>query len=194
MTSSTSATHRTMSVEEFLAWERSDNQRYELIEGVPLAMTPPRRSHGTIVFNLARGIAEALARKPPCVGVVEAGIRSTSREQTYYQADLAITCAKAEPGQQETREPLIIIEVTSPSTAAHDRRVKLVDYRKIPSVEEILLIDQERHYCEVHRRLEGERWLVDLIVDLGASVRLESIDVDLELSRIYAGVEVVQKD
>lgn len=65
------------------------------------------------------------------------------------------------------------------------RKVKLPDYRAIPSVREIVLIDQQQLYCEAHRRLDNGRWLVDLLRRPEARLQLESIGFDQPLSAIY---------
>ncbi len=76
----------------------------------------------------------------------------------------------------------------SPSTENRDRRVKLPDYRSLPSVEAIILVDQQQFYCEVHRRLEGDRWLVDLLREPQARLRVPGIGFDQPLSVLYANV------
>jgi len=181
-----------MTLEEFYAWDSGDERRYELIDGVPMAMTSPANAHGTLVAKLARRLGEALDARPPCEVVVEVGIVSLTRNNTGYQADLAVSCKRQPPDQHAMANPILIVEILSPSTESHDRKVKLVDYRRIPSVHEVLLVDSTRRYCELHRRLDGDRWLVELIVDPEAGVRLESIGAELPLNQIYVGVEFEQ--
>ena len=65
-----------------------------------------------------------------------------------------MTCAPAQRGARAITEPELIVEVLSPSTAAHDRGVKLADYRKIASVEQILLVASEDRHVEVWLRAE----------------------------------------
>ncbi len=182
------AARKRMTLEEFWEWDSGDDRRYELIDGVPVAMSYPQRRHRRIVANTTRRVATALDHRPPCAAEAEAGIISPTRENTFYVADLAVSCAEARPDQVETVDPILIVEVLSPTTETHDRKVKLVEYRKIPSVKEILLVDSSRLYCEVHRRLEGDQWLTELVVDLSAEVKLESIGAALSLTEIYANV------
>jgi Uma2 family endonuclease len=152
-----------MSLAEFLDWDDGTETRHELIDGRPLAMVPPIEAHGTIVANVARHIGNRL--KPPCRVVVEAGITPADRVDTWYQADLVVTCAPAERGARAIAEPRLIVEVLSPSTAAHDRGVKLADYRKIVLVEQILMVSGEDRQVELWLRT-GDGWKVqDLIGD-----------------------------
>jgi Uma2 family endonuclease len=174
-------------IDEFLDWDSGDDRLYELLDGVLVAMAAPSRAHRIIAVNFGRRLAEALDERPPCSAEAEAPI-AVDRDDTCHIADLAVTCDPHEPGQQLTPAPLVIIEILSPSMENKDRKVKLPDYRAIPSVREIVLVDSQQLYCEVHRRLDGGRWLTDLLRQDGAHLRLESIGFDQPLSAIYANV------
>jgi Uma2 family endonuclease len=173
-----------MTLAEFLEWNDGTDTRFELIDGQPRAMAPSLEAHGTIIANLARHIGNQ--RKPPCRVVVEAGLTPVDRADTWYYVDLVVTCSPAERGARMVREPRLIVEVLSPSTAAHDRGVKLADYRRIASVEQILMVASEDRHVEVWRR-SGDGWTVqDLIGD--ATLALLAIERALPLSEIYDGV------
>jgi Uma2 family endonuclease len=177
-----------MTVDEFLAWCPADERRWELVDGRPTAMAPSTRAHGRLLSRLARFIDQVCDNLRPCASEVEAGIRIPDRDDAYYEADIAVSCTPPEPGERGMTDPVFIVEILSSSTMATDRRHKLPDYRSIPSVREILLVDQGALYAEVHRRLEGDRWLVDLVQGPEARLRLESIGLDVALADIYAGV------
>jgi Uma2 family endonuclease len=86
------AKRQRMTVEEFLAWDDGTGTRYELIDGVPVAMAPPSDPHGTIAVNVAVEIDRRLQQRPPCRAITEAGIRQG--EHDHYEADVAVTCAE----------------------------------------------------------------------------------------------------
>lgn len=176
-----------LTIDEFLEWDSGDDGRYELREGEIVAMAPTKPAHQILSAKLARHIDEALDDRPPCTVRVEAPIAVAGRE-TCHQADLAVTCHPYEPGQKATSEPLVVVEILSPSTESYDRKVKLPDYRDIPSVREIVLIDQDQVYCEIHRRLDAGRWLVDLLRQPEACLRLDSIGLDQPLSAFYINI------
>jgi Uma2 family endonuclease len=177
-----------LSLAEFLDWDIGDDRRYELVDGVPVAMALPSVAHGILVATIGRHLAGALDLRPPCRAHVAAGIAPLDRTDTYHQADLAVTCAPRERGQVLTLEPLVVIEVVSPSTEDRDRKVKLPDYRALPTVAEVVLIDSEWMYCEVHRRFDESRWLGDLLRSPEAVLRLESIGFAQPLAVLYANV------
>lgn len=168
-------------IEEFLAWDDGTDRRYELIGGEVSAMAPPGEAHGAIVMN----VGAAVRAGPPCRIIGEAGILLPDRDDTYYQADLAVTCIPADPGRQHVAEPVLIVEVLSPSTAVHDRGRKLDDYCRLASVQEILLVGSEERRVQ-HWRRDGERWLVENLIG-DAHLRLDLIDASISLSAIYEG-------
>lgn len=182
----TDAAQKLMTVPAFLDWDDGTDRRYELVRGEVRAMAPATDAHGTIVVNAAARLSAAL--RPPCRVVSKAGIVLPDRADTYFVADLAVTCSPPERGRVHLADPLLVVEVLSPSTAAHDRGAKLYDYRRIASVAEIVLVSTEERRVELWRR-DGERWIVqDLIGE--AVARLESVGADLALADLYRNVAV----
>lgn len=179
--------HTLLTVREFLAWDSGDDRHYELHSGQVVAMAPPSAAHTILAGNLARHLGNALETRPPCTVRSEAGILI---DQTrWYQADLAVTCHPHRHGQQEVTEPLLIVEVLSPSTEDLDRKIKLPAYRSLASVRELMLIDARRMYCELHRR-ETDHWRHELLVSPDQSLRLQTADLELSLERLYANIEL----
>src|SRR5438094_4388596 len=151
-----------MTLAEFLRWEDGTDTRYELLAGFPVAMAPPAVAHGILAARLRAGIEAALRSRRPYMAQVEAGIPRSDLDDTCYVADIAVTCTPPERGQQLLQDPLLIVEILSPGTALHDRQTKVSDYRRIPSVQEILLIDCASIFAEVLRR-EGDRWMTEIV-------------------------------
>ena len=139
------AAERHWTVEEFLDWDDGTDRRYELVGGQIVAMAPPTEAHATIVSNLTIRIGAQL--RPPCRVVGELGVRLEGRDDSFYQFDLAVTCAAPDPARRYVAQPELIVEVRSPSTALHDRGRKLDHYRQLPSLKEILLVASEERRC-----------------------------------------------
>ena len=173
-----------MTLAEFLDWDDGTDTRYELIDGEVVAMAPPRDAHGTIVMNL--GLALAPSFKAPRRIVAGAGITRAERDDSFYVADLAVTCDEPASQRAFLPEPRLIIEVLSRSTAAHDRGRKGEDYRRIASVQEILFGSSDERRAVLWRR-EARRWVIEDFIG-EASVRLTSVDALIPLSAVYASV------
>jgi len=176
-----------MSLAEFLRWDDGSDTHYELIGGFPLAMAPPAAAHRMLAARLVSRIESALEQRRPCNAQGEAGIAHPERSDSYFEADVAATCEAHEFGQQALREPFLIIEILSPSTERHDRRVKLPVYREIGTVQEIVLIAADDRFAEVHRRTGGQ-WLTEIARGAEGMLRLASVPLEARLSELYEGI------
>jgi Uma2 family endonuclease len=132
-------------------------------------------------------LAEFLRR--PCTAQVEAGIVPTGCDDAFYVADLAVTCSRYQRGEQFVKDPILIVEILSPGTERHDRRIKVPAYRTIDTVSEILLIDSESIYAEI-LRCEGDRWITGLVRGRDAVLRLSSVDLRVPMADLYEGIDV----
>lgn len=185
------AARRLMTVEEFLDWDDGTDRRYELVDGIVRMMVTPLDNHGTIVANITIAIGRHL--RPECRVVTESGLVPKNRSRSYYEADLSVTCAPPVPGgTRPVPDPLVVIEVLSPSTEKFDRDRKALDYRSLPSVEEIVLVSTSVRRVEIWRRV-GERWIgIDFIGD--AVARFECLGIDVPLADIYRNVAFATDD
>lgn len=180
------AARKLMTFEEFFGWNPSGDTRWELYAGVPVAMAPVSSPHSRIAANVTITLGIGL-RGGPCEVFSEAGIRSPSRANSFYVADIAVACRQDE-SRPDLSDPVVIVEVLSPSTEDNDRKVKLPDYRRIPSVAEILLLDSVTVFAELHRRLDDGRWTTDLFDRPEDTLDLTSVGVTLPLSEVYRRV------
>jgi Uma2 family endonuclease len=174
---------RLWSLDEFLALDDGTDTRYELFDGQIVAMAPASDVHGALVMRLGRRIGDAL--RPGCEVIAEAGIVPPERADSWYQADLAVTCTGL-TGRQFISEPILIVEVLSPSTATTDRDRKLPDYRTIPSLQDILVVSSAEPRIEHFRREQGG-WKIHDLRGQG-TLRLQALDLTLDLAELYAGV------
>ena len=180
---------RYMTLAEFPRWEDGTDTRYELIGGVPTAMAPPARAHGVMCARLAGLLDAGLRSRRPCMTQVEAGIVPAGRDDTFYVADLAVTCSPYRRGEQIANDPILVVEILSPSTERHDRQTKVPAYREIGSVNEILIVDSQSIYAEILRR-EGDRWITELVRGASAQLRLSSVDLRIPMADLYEGLDV----
>lgn len=176
-----------MTLDEFLRWDDGTETRYELIGGFPMAMAPPAEVHRALTVRLVTRIDGALSARRPCNAQIEAGVARPDRADTYFEADIAASCAPIAFGRQAIEDPFLIIEILSPSTERHDRRVKLPAYRQIETVQEILLIASDERYAELHRRT-GAQWLTEILRGGQGILVLTSVGVEIPLSELYEGI------
>jgi Uma2 family endonuclease len=170
-----------MTLAEFLEWDDGTDRRYELLDGVPVMMAPSLEAHGELAAALGAEIRARL--RQPCRVISEAGIVIPDRADTYYIADLAVTCAPREPGRRMVVEPVLVVEVLSPSTSQVDRWRKVADYRTLPSVQEILVVFSDEHRVEVQRRTR-DGWRVEDLIGQ-AEISLGCCDGPIPLDAVY---------
>ena len=177
---------RAMTLYEFLQWEDGTDTRYELVGGFPMAMNPPLEGHRILAMRLAARIDAALSARRPCNVQTEAGVLNPDRADTFFVADLGVTCAPYDRRRQYLQDPILIVEILSRGTERHDRRVKLPAYRGITSVQEILFLDSDEPYAELHRR-HASGWLTELMRGLDAVLWLASVGIEIPMSELYDG-------
>ena len=183
---------RVMSEAEYLAWEAEQEERNEFYDGEIVAMAGAKPDHNRIVHNFSVAIDNALGERPCETFLNEQRVRA-AQDYSYLYPDVVVTCGGSVFDERgNLLNPLVVFEILSPSTESRDRRVKRELYQSIPSLQEYVLVSQEQALVEVYRRQESGVWEESVVVGLGASLRLESLDVFLSLERIYKWVEFPQ--
>jgi Uma2 family endonuclease len=175
-----------MTLEEFFQWDDGTDTRYELIGGFPVAMAPGLEDHGVLALRLGARIDAGLANRRPCRAGTASGILHPDRADTFFVADVAATCAPREARRQYMQDPILLVEVLSPSTERHDRRIKVPAYQRIASVQETLLIDSDNRYAELHRR-QGAGWIIQLVIGDAGTISLASVGIEISMSELYEG-------
>jgi Uma2 family endonuclease len=173
-----------MTVEEFVTWPGEPDTRYELIDGVPVAMNPPMAFHRIIAVNVAGVLRERLRGRKPCRAEAEAGI--WINEDDYYVADLAVTCSPIK-NTDRVEEPRLAVEILSKSTRTDDLGRKIPAYMEIASVREIWAIDSERRFVRVWRRADD--WNMKRYVG-AATFRSEVLEGALTLDEFYDNTDL----
>ena len=144
-------------------------------------------------MRLGSRIDAGLAGRRPCNAQIEAGVIRADRADTYFEADIAATCEGNEPGRQAIKDPFLIVEILSPSTERHDRRVKLPAYRQIPTVQEVVLLASDGLYAELHRR-SGAQWITELLRGSEGVLALSSVGIEIVMSDLYEGIALSEAE
>jgi Uma2 family endonuclease len=176
---------------EYLARERLAQTKSEYLGGYVVAMSGASRLHNYVVGDIF-GELRGQLRDSPC-DIFTGDMRvKVSETGDYTYPDVVIACGDVqfEDAELDTLlTPTAIIEVLSPSTEAYDRGDKFTGYRQLPTLQEYLLVAQDRPSVEHYIR-QGDGWLLTTVSDLDRSVALPSIGCELRLREIYRRVSV----
>jgi Uma2 family endonuclease len=175
-----------MTVDEFLKWDSDDGLRYELVDGEPRAMAPASTLHGFLQNELGRLIGNHLLEKAnSCEVVANPGVvpRLLS-EHNVRIPDLAVTCSPLAAGQATLPDPVLLIEILSPSNQAKTW-TNVWAYTSILSVREILVLRADRIAAELLRRSPQGEWPDRPIAITEGELVLESIDFRVALADLY---------
>lgn len=187
---SVAAGHRA-TPEEYLAYERGAATKSEYINGCIVAMSGASREHNLIAGNVLRDISLQLMGRS-CEAYGSDMRVKVSETGLYTYPDVVVACGEIqfEDAAVDTlRTPTLIVEVLSPSTEAYDRGAKFAHYRRVPSMQEYVLVAQDRVLVEHYRR-QGEQWLLTEFRGRDAVAPLPTLGIDLALRRVYDKVRL----
>lgn len=171
--------------ERYLAFDRASDQKHEFIEGEVYAMTGASENHNLINTNFTADLVIQLRKRPYKVYASNMRVRIPNVNSVY--PDISIVCGEAqlENDQLDTLLNLtVIIEVLSTSTEKYDRGRKAEQYRTLESLQEYLLVSQERPHIERYTR-QPDGWLLTEVKGLEAVMELSSIGCTLALADVY---------
>ena len=200
----TLAVQTRLTPEEYIAFERkalprAEIIRHEYINGELIAMSGASRAHNLITGNIS-GELRTLLRGSRCETYANEMRVSTPTTTSYFYPDVVVVCE--EPRFEDEvfdtlLNPIILVEVLSPSTQVYDRREKFAHYRQLPSLQEYVLVSQDKVLVEHYRRQETQRtapvtgkdWIFTDFQELEESLPLTSIHCELPLQEIYERVK-----
>jgi Uma2 family endonuclease len=177
--------------EEYLALEEKADFKSEYYQGEIFAMVGGSYNHNVITGNI-NAVFNQFAASNPCVAFTSDMRLLVKPNGLYTYPDAMLVCGSVEfaPDRNDTlTNPLIIVEVLSPSTRDYGRGFKFELYRAIESLQEYLLIDQARIHVEYFHKLRHGQWV---LIDYNlpeTTLTLQSINLDLPISRIYQKVD-----
>jgi Uma2 family endonuclease len=142
-----------MTVDEFLAWAEGRPGRYELADGEVVAMSPERTRHAEVKFAAQTTLAQCIREAGVPCRVLPDGMTVRIDRSTAYEPDALVYCGPRLAGDAvEVPNPVVVVEVLSPSTGGVDTGAKLTGYFAIPSVQHYLILDPVRSILVHHRR------------------------------------------
>lgn len=177
--------------EQYLELERAAMDKHEFIDGAMVAMSGGSPLHSRIATNLIRNLPMKNGGRNCEIHGSDLRVSAHwSRLITY--PDVTVVCGKmefADNRRDTVTNPVLLVEVLSPSTENHDRGKKAHLYRGIPSLKEFLLISQKPVDIDHYRRGENGIWQIETISSMEASLELESLGCSFPVSGVYEGFE-----
>ena len=176
-----------LSPEQYLEIERSAQFRSEYFDGHMYAMSGGSYNHFRIVSNLTGEFHQAFKKTDCAAGSSDLRLR-VSPSGLYTYPDIVVVCGEpkfADDQKDTLLNPVLIVEVLSPSTEAHDRGFKAAQYRTIESLHEYAFVSQTEPRVELYRRHSAGDWLFSEAVGLESICRFASVDCAVPLAEIY---------
>ncbi|MEO7652922.1 MAG: Uma2 family endonuclease, partial [Bryobacteraceae bacterium] len=173
--------------EHYLEIDRKADYKSEYYRGVMYAMAGGTYNHGLIILNTGAEIRQALGDRPCSVTSVDVRLR-VAETGLFTYPDLMVVCgdpAFADNRKDTILNPIVIAEVLSPSTEAHDRGFKFAHYRRIAALQEYLLVSQSEPNVERYVRQPDGQWMFSETRGYDGILPLESLGCAIPLSGIY---------
>jgi Uma2 family endonuclease len=179
---------RLMTPEEFFAWQLDQEERYELVDGVPVplrGMTGASNAHDAVAVNILGLLWNQLRGGPYRVASADTAVRTSIRG--IRRSDVTVECAPIDPKSYEAHAPKLVVEVLSPSTRQMDRIRKVEEYKRLPTLTAIMLVEPGVANVLVLRR-DGAEWRDEAYALADSVVPLPEIGASLTLRDVYEGV------
>jgi Uma2 family endonuclease len=189
--SMSSIPQRLLTPQEYLAIERKAEFKSEYYAGEMFAMAGATWEHTFIKDNVARHAGNQIADGPCRLLTSDMRVK-VDATGLYTYPDIVFVCEKLifEDNVFDTLlNPRVIVEVLSETTEEYDRGTKLKHYRKVPSIQEVVLIAQDRPLVERYVRQADNGWLLTEFAGLAATFEFSSVPVKIAMTDIYRGVE-----
>ena len=175
------------SAADYLAWEATQPERHEFVDGEVFAMAGAEDRHVTVAGNLYITLRQHLSGSA-CRTYMSDMRLHVAAANSYFCPDLLVTCSALDQASAMVKsEPKLIVEVLSPTTAAYDRGLKFGHYRTLPSLEEYLLVDLDTRLTDCYRKGADGLWVLHPFAR-GEAVELASVALTLSAAQVFAEV------
>jgi Uma2 family endonuclease len=170
-------------LERFLAFEESEPDKFELIDGVVFAMAGGTAAHARLAVKVQSALERAV-RGSSCE-VFNSDMKVVAEHFSAYP-DASVVCSPVHNEATAIDAPVVVVEVVSLSTSKRDYGSKSVNYREIESLQHYVLIEQDRLHVEVFSR-ESQGWRTTIYEKLTDKIELAAIGASIGLAEIYEG-------
>jgi Uma2 family endonuclease len=169
--------------QEFVAWAETQPHRYERIAGHPVAMSPERVEHVRIKNRIWAALDRAIQRNGLDCEALGDGVTIEIDDDTDYEPDAVVNCGpRLPPDATAASNPVIVVEVLSPSTQSIDSNDKLADYFRVASIQHYLIVRTRKREV-IHYARAGSDILARTI-NLG-TIALHPPGIEFDLTEVY---------
>ena len=175
-----------VTVQDYLEGEKDSPIRHEYVDGYVYAMAGASDRHNRIALNIASRLNDRLIEGPCEVFMSDMKLRVSPN--VYYYPDVVVCCDSPPLEAYFRAQPVLIIEVTSPTTLRIDHHEKLVAYQHVPVVLELVVISQDQVRIEVHRRVRDE-WRQEILCQATDLLVLDYVGLSIKLAEVYRNVK-----
>jgi Uma2 family endonuclease len=172
----------------FIAWAlEQPTGRFELDNGIVVAMAPERVNHSRAKLNVTIALRDAIGARGVACEALPDGVSVRVNDRTVYEPDALVRCGPPSPGDAvEVSDPVLVVEVVSPSSRGIDAGAKLAGYFSLPSLRHYLIVDTENRVVLHHRRDEEGRIGVRILHD--GPLTLDPPGLTIDVRDIFAGL------
>ncbi|MGE5491106.1 MAG: Uma2 family endonuclease [Actinomycetota bacterium] len=174
--------------EDYLVWEAGQSEKHEFVAGEVFAMGGASRTHVTVALNIAGALADKLEGSP-CRTFMSDMKLQVQAATAYFYPDVMVTCNEVDRrADQFVTAPILIIEVLSDASAGYDRGDKFAAYRRLPSLEQYVLVDPEQRRVESYTRTAERQWLLQDVAPETPLV-IPGLEFSLPWARVFRNLD-----
>ena len=184
-----------LTVAEYITQEQESDTKYEYYNGEIFALAGGSINHGLLCGNIYSEIRSELRKKQsPCKPLTSEIKLNIKEKNSYVYPDTMVICGEMKTSENDANSvsnPILIVEVLSKSTANYDRGDKFFLYKQISSLQEYVLIEQDKAQVDVfYKKPESDLWRISRYEGLNTKVKFQSIKIEIEMSELYFDINV----
>jgi Uma2 family endonuclease len=184
---------RPLTIEEYLEMEERSRTKHYFVKGQIIDMPGGTLKYNRIATNIAYAIEYQIRQKALSFMAINSDMKVwIPAIEAFYYPDAVVICEVPEyyGGRKDViLNPLLIVEVTSPSTVDFDRSGKFMDYSTLPSFKEYLILHQDQHFARLSNRVESDLWQLSTVQGIEQNIELKSIGCTISMRDIYFKTE-----
>ncbi len=185
-----------LTVEQYIQQESESDTKYEFHNGEIFALAGGTINHGLLCANIYSEIRNELRNKnsecKPLSSEIKLHVKN-NKTNSFLYPDTMVVCGDLETSEtykEAITNPRLIVEVLSKSTANYDRGDKFHIYRQIPSLQEYVLIEQDKYVVDVHyKNPKSDLWRIARIEGAESSITFQSLDITIDMKDLFFDVK-----